>query len=142
MNFMKDLYIAYTYSDMKGINYKGVELINCTPHPVVFRTADGKEFTVPPAGCKLNASAKEQKLKEINGIEIVETVFTPSEEGLKELEEIRKEMQGKRYLILSSAISLNAYRNYDENVVMMTPAKGFERVPPEQKRMNPDKFSR
>lgn len=121
--------------------YKGVELVNATPHPIMFIDEEGKEFVVPPSGYKLNARGEEREAQKVGEIEIVETAFRPSEDGLEELKEI-EEKQDSEYLIIVSAISLQAYKSFSQRVVMMTPAPGYERVPPSEKRMNPKKFSR
>lgn len=122
--------------------YKGVELVNATPHPITFIDEEGKEFVVPPSGYKLNARGEEREAQKVGEIEIVETIFRPSEGGLKELKEIEEKHKDSEYLIIVSAISLQAYKSFSQRVVMMTPAPGYERVPPAEKRMNPKKFSR
>jgi hypothetical protein len=63
-------------------------------------------------------------------------VFEQSPEGLAELEQIETSLPD--VLIVGSLVSAQAYPG---RVVGMTPAPGFERVPPDQKRMSIVKFN-
>lgn len=56
-------------------------IINVTPHPIVFRGEDG-DFTVE-SYCIINATPMEEVLKVEDGIEYLKTVFIPSKEGLE-----------------------------------------------------------
>jgi len=107
--------------------------INTTPHPITFRNADGTEFTVAPCGFLLNATPKETDAGEKNGVRFVRTTFETEKKGLEWLEK-----QPADALIIGSIIAAQAYPG---RVLALTPAKGFERVPVNEKRMNPDKFT-
>ena len=111
-------------------------IINTTPHPINFRNEDGGEFEVK-THCIINAGVKEKTVKNENGIEFVKTVFVPTEEGWEQIRKIKEEF-GNDVIIVGSIIAAQAYPG---EIVAMTPAKGFERVPPAEKRMNPKKFT-
>ena len=111
--------------------------INTTPHPITFRNADGSDFTVPPCGYILSAKPVETLAwTTAAGIELVRTEFEGTEEGCDWIAKTQHENPGN--LIIGSIIAAQAYPG---RVVAMTPASGFERVPVNEKRMNPDKFT-
>lgn len=112
-------------------------IINTTPHEITFRHDDGSEFTIEPSEYLLNARAEERVASEQNGVQFVETVFVPTDEGWRMIADIRQRY-GDDCIIVGSIIAAQAYA---PDVVAMTPAPGFERVSPEQKRMNPNKFT-
>jgi len=112
-------------------------IINVTPHPITFRKKDGTDFVVPPSGFLCGAKAVEKVVGGLKGeIEIVETLFEVTREGLSEIDEIIEKFPGA--IIIGSIISAQAYPGL---VMGMTPSPGFERVPPNEKRMNPYKFT-
>lgn len=92
-------------------------------------------MTVEPSGAKLQALPVEEAVGEIGQARIVKTVFKPTESGLKELEEIERHDPDLK--VIGSLVSAQAYPG---RVFSMTPASGFERVPVDQKRMDPYKF--
>lgn len=126
------------------INYRlsgNKVIINTTPHDITF----GKEgydetFIVPTSGIILNAKAVEERIYQ----DIVKTVFVPTQEGIQLIHNIHEwfettfDIEKYDLRIVGSIIAVNAYRPW---VVGLTPLKGFERVPPAQKRMNIDKFT-
>ena len=60
-------------------------------------------------------------------------------EGVRIIQEIKDSiLEKKNILIIGSIVAAQAYPG---QVVAMTPAPGYERVPVDQKRMNPDKFT-
>lgn len=135
---------------MEEIIYKEVEgkiIVNVTPHPITFGTDDGGTITVPCSGIIVNAMTIERRIDD----ELVTTEFAKSEEDVKKIARIEKwyeskdEWDGdifgngrKRLRIVGSFIAMNAYSGV---ICGMVPLKGFERVPPEQKRMDPHKFN-
>lgn len=135
---------------MEEIIYKEVEgniIVNVTPHPITFGTDDGGTITVPCSGIIVNAVTIERRIDD----EFVTTEFAKSEEDVKKIAKIEKwheskdEWDGdifgngrKRLRIVGSFIAMNAYPGV---ICGMVPLKGFERVPPEQKRMDPHKFN-
>lgn len=135
---------------MEEIIYREVEgniIVNVTPHPITFGTDDGGTITVPCSGIIVNAMTIERRIDD----ELVTTEFAKSEEDVKKIARIEKwyeskdEWDGdifgngrKRLRIVGSFIAMNAYSGV---ICGMVPLKGFERVPPEQKRMDPHKFN-
>ena len=126
---------------MEEIIYREVEgniIVNVTPHPITFGTDDGGTITVPCSGIIVNAMTIERRIDD----ELVTTEFAKSEEDVKKIARIEKwyeskdEWDGLR--IVGSFIAMNAYSGV---ICGMVPLKGFERVPPEQKRMDPHKFN-
>lgn len=115
--------------------------INTTPHAIngVF---NGKEVEIPTCGFLLNADPVERIVKEENGIKFVKTEFWSSENGNVFLNNVNtyatKEKLGvKNLIIIGSIIAVNAY----QGVCGLTPMKGFERVAPDKKKMNLNKFT-
>lgn len=113
----------------------GVRVINVTPHSITFRDRD-VDVTVVPCGAKVNAKAVEVEVGERDTAQLVKTVFVESSEGLAELDYI--ENYAPEVLVVGSIISAQAYPG---RVLGMTPAAGFERVAPAEKRMSTLKFT-
>jgi len=112
-----------------------VELLNCTPHPVVF--LDGERLvTAQPCGATLLAKAVETLAGNFGAAALVKTVFETTAQGEAELAEIAVEAPG--VLVLGSIISAQAYAG---RVVAMVSAPGFERMPPPEKRYSTEKFT-
>lgn len=111
-------------------------VVNCTPHKIIFRFPDGEDITIEPSGMTIDASPNEEIMEKEGMTAFVKTIFIPSEKGKEEIEKIRTE--NPNAIIIGSIISAQAYPG---EVFAMTPAPGFERVPPDQKRMNPFKFT-
>jgi len=132
----------------------GLRVFNATPHPITF-WKEGWETTVivEPDEC-IDAFVEEEivEIKDIPPalpstaapidiergtlrIYFVKTRFvrTPKGEAI-----IRLAKQQGADVIVGSIIAAQAYPG---EVVAMTPAPGFERKPPAEKRMNPDKFT-
>ena len=107
--------------------------INTTPHVLNFRDADGNEFEVKPCGFLLNATVVENFEGLRNGVIICKTFFVGDSEG-----EAWLAKQSPDAIIIGSIIAAQAYPG---KVLALTPAPGFERVPVEKKRMNPNKFT-
>lgn len=120
------------------MQYKGFVFVNVTPHPIKFRSSDGSEFEVLPSGYLVNARAVEEIISNLLGIEFVSTKFQGDIEGTKIIQKIHESLPDKNILIIGSIIAAQAYPG---QVVAMTPAPGFERVPIAEKIMNPDKFT-
>lgn len=113
----------------------GVTVINSTPHDVTFMDIDGEIINVP-SSCIINASVKETVVANVAGIEYVKSEFVGSDEGAALIEEINK--VNPSAVIIGSIIAAQAFPGL---VVGMTPCKGFERVPPKDKRMSTIKFT-
>lgn len=116
-------------------------IVNTTPHDITFgREGCNETFIVPTSGIILNAKAVEKEIYH----DIVSTEFMPTPEGTRLIHDIREwfktafDIEEYDLRIVGSIIAVNAYRPW---VVGLTPLKGFERVPPNEKRMNIDKFT-
>ena len=98
----------------------GVQVINCTPHELIFE--DGT--VVMPSGYLLQARMEERRISDF----IYEVTVLPTEEGEKELEEI-KQKYGEDIIILGSSISAQAYPMRVKMVVLTkSRAKTSEKV--------------
>ncbi len=112
-------------------------IVNVTPHPLNFRDQDGTEFEVPTSGVIINASAVEDKVENhSSGAELVRVRFVPNEESVAALDRIEAENPGA--VIVGSIIAAQAFPG---RVLALTAAPGYERRPPAEKRMNPNKFT-
>ena len=115
----------------------GVAVVNTTPHPINF--LDGEQVITVPSSSDLiiNASPCEKQVDEI----LVKTAFIPTSEGtdiLKAIGEAPMPEGATRRVIIGSIIAAQAYPGA---VVGMTPAPGYERVAPAEKRMSVSKFT-
>jgi hypothetical protein len=110
-------------------------VVNTTPHPITFDW-DGEAIVIPPSEMLINARMAERIVAERDGVAFVATVFEPDPETEAKLRALKAERPNA--IIVGSVIAAQAYPGL---VVGMTPMPGFERVPPDQKRMNPRKFS-
>ena len=115
----------------------GVAVVNTTPHPINF--IDGEQVITVPSSNTLvvNASPCEEKLDEI----LVKTIFLPTEEGtdiIRTISEVPMPEGASRRVVIGSIIAAQAYPGM---VVAMTPAPGYERVAPAEKRMSISKFT-
>ena len=98
----------------------GVQVINCTPHELIFE--DGT--VVMPSGYLLQARMEERRISDF----IYEVTVLPTEEGEKELQEI-KQKYGEDIIILGSSISAQAYPMRVKMVVLTkSRAKTSEKV--------------
>ena len=114
----------------------GIKIINVTPHPINFAVGDEVEI-VPPSGVVINARPVEIKVgKHRSGAELVCTHFEANYENSVKLDALEETYPDA--VIVGSIIAAQAF---PVRVFAMIPAPGFERVPPDQKRMRPDKFT-
>lgn len=120
---------------MKNINItniEGLKIINTTPHHINFLSEKtGNEYVVEPCGFILNATPVEETIQ-TEPVQFVKTVFKPTEDGTEFLMSISSDV-----IIIGSMIACQCY----SRVCAMTPAPGFERVPPAQKKMNLFKYT-
>lgn len=82
----------------------------------------------------INARPVEEVVREEGDLTFVRTRFVGSEEGETVA---RQALRDGADVVVGSIVAAQAYPGL---VVGMTPAAGFERVPPAKKRMNPRKF--
>jgi hypothetical protein len=124
------------------MEYRGIVFVNTTPHPITFKPDDGSEFIIEPSGYVISARTSEKHVRPEGmkdyPLEFVESSFVADEGDKKKIQEIKDVYPGQKVLIIGSIIAAQAFPG---EVVAMTPAPGFERVPIAEKRMNPDKFT-
>jgi len=82
----------------------------------------------------ISAKPVEEVVFEDDPIQLVKTVFQPTDKGWDILDNIPDDVD----VVIGSIIAAQAYIGH---IVRMTPAVGFERVPVAEKRMRPDKFT-
>ena len=70
-------------------------------------------------------------------VRLVRTVFAPTAQGHTVIESIR-DSTSPTPIIVGSIIAAQAY---PREVFSMVPCEGYERVPPNEKRMKPDTFN-
>ena len=123
----------------------GVKILNTTPHPLTFQDGD-KVVSVPVSGILINGRPveKEVPLSEhmVEGglkgkITLVQTEFVTDEKSM-ELIRVMEELCGDDVLFIGSLAAAQAYPG---TILAMIPQPGFERVPPDQKRMRVDRFT-
>ena len=109
--------------------------INCTPHVIKF-SHEGTEVVVEPCGATVSAKSIDTPTGKKGNAVLVKTVFESLPAGLEELETIERELPDA--VIVGSIVSAQTYKG---RVVAMRPAKGFERVPVAEKRMDCTNFT-
>ena len=112
-------------------------IINVSPHTLNFRNDDGTEFEVPPSGVVINATPTDEPAgSHPSGAELVRVRFTANDDAVAALDKLEAENPGS--VIVGSMIAAQAFPG---RVVGMVAAVGYERPPPAEKRMNPNKFT-
>lgn len=113
------------------------KIINVTPHSLTFQNKEGEVYIIEPSGILINARPVESLAGMHNSnIELVKTLFQASPEEEGKLRRIEKENPDA--IIVGSII---AAQSFPGRVFAMVPVPGFERVPPDQKRMADWKFT-
>ncbi len=114
------------------------DIINVTAHLVRFQSAmTGELYEVKPHGVVINAKVEEVPTgNHPSGTEIVSVKFSADEKSTQSLTEI--ERHNPNSIIVGSVIAAQAFPG---RILSMVPVAGFERVPPDQKRMRDDKFT-
>ena len=124
---------------------EGLKIVNATPHPINFLSEEtDKEYQVGPCGFILNATPEEELISfgdERGEFLCVRTVFKPTPAGVEFIENQKTVYPDCKLLEKIIVGSMIAAQAYPGQVVAMTPAKGFERVPPAEKRMNLFKYT-
>jgi len=127
----------------------GLTIFNATPHVIRFWREGWNEPVEVEPDEKVDAEIVEVEYDrhdeqedaygwaEIldNGVYLVRTKFLDTDEG-KQI--IKSAWENGADIIVGSIVAAQAYPGL---VVAMTPALGYERVPPAQKRARPDKFT-
>ena len=112
----------------------GVKLCNTTPHPATFGDESGVYGSVPTSGLVVSATSQATPAGEFGGASLQRTSFM----GNSESEAILKALKAEGIIAFGSIIAMNAYPGL---VYGLVPVKGFERVPPAEKRMQVKLFN-
>ena len=118
-------------------------VFNATPHPIRFWCAEWPEPIEVPTDSVIDAKPVEVPTGvicqsddyRIENVSVVRTMFKPMPNAD---EIIKSAFAAGAHVIVGSIIAAQAYPG---QVMAMTPSPGYERVPPDQKRMNPFKFT-
>ena len=112
---------------------------NTTPHSITFGLPDGKTVIVPQCGALVNATVSNTAVAP----GLVTPTFQPSADGWATIADIKAQHKASADAALPLRIvgSIIAAQAYPGDVVGMVPCKGFDRVPPAQKRMDPTTFT-
>lgn len=121
----------------------GVTVFNATPHAITFWREDWDEVVIVESDEIISAVPEEKPHSclqpyhspDYENVWLVETVFTGNENGR---EIVKRAREAGAEIIIGSIIAAQAYRG---DVSAMIPCEGYERVPPAEKRMRPDKFT-
>ncbi len=114
----------------------GVVLVNTTPHEISFLSESGEVINVPPCGALINAKVVETEAGEMGSVKLVKSQFVADPASGEVLALIEAEFPTA--IIVGSIIAAQAFPG---RVFGMTPAPGFERMPPSEKRMSVKKFT-
>jgi len=140
----------YGIKNIKGGNIKnlgngvfeieGMRFINVTPHDVTLLSEKtGETYSLEKSGILINAKVIEEVVVEKeNGIKLVKSKFVGDTESEKELNKIFDLYGDGGVVVIGSIIAAQAYPG---RIFAMTPSPGFERVPPQDKRMNLYKYT-
>ena len=119
-----------------------VVVVNTTPHPITFDFQGNLEIIQSDKDWLINARVEEQPVGD-SGL-FVKSNFVPAPDGWGKIKSIEDwfatnpDYEGCTLVIIGSIIAAQAYPG---RVFGMTPAPGYERVAPSEKRMRVDKFT-
>ena len=112
-------------------------MINVTKHPIRFQSVAGEVYEVASSGVVIDARFEEEVVgSHSSGVTLVRARILPTPAAEAELSKLEAAHPGE--LIVGSLIAAQAFPG---RVVAIVAAVGFERVPPDQKRMRDDKFT-
>ena len=114
---------------------KGVKILNATRHPICFLDDEWDAPLGVVTDEVITATVSEETVAMRDGLTFVRTRFTGTNEGSRVAQEA---YENGADVVVGSIIAAQAYPSL---VFGMTPAPGYERVPPREKRMKPDKFT-
>jgi hypothetical protein len=115
----------------------GVEIVNTTPHDIAFQNGAGEVVVIEKnLEFLVNAKPVETPAGSKGGAEFVKVLFVADAAGEAKVAEL--EALFPNATLVGSIIAAQAFPG---RVAAMTPAAGFERVAPAEKRMNPKKFT-
>ena len=120
----------------------GVRVVNATPHPITFWREGWTSPVVVQSDCVIDAIPTEQI---VDGgewdarnfeakVQFVHTRFISTDKGRA----LAQAAKAAGCVVVGSIVAAQAYPGL---VCGMTPAPGYERVAPAEKRVSPDKFT-
>lgn len=117
----------------------GLTVFNATPHVIRFWDESWDEPIEVDVDMIINATIEDRIVAkdvtdELITIDFVTPTFLPEWNLIEYLEELREQ----NIYVIGSIIAAQAHPGL---VFGMTPCTGYERVAPDQKRMNPNKFT-
>lgn len=121
----------------------GLKVFNATPHPITFWREDWASVVEVPVDTIISASSKEEPAgcyqafaaPDWESVWFFRTTFAGNDDGRAIIAAAKAD--GAEVIIGS----ITAAQAYPGDVVAMVPCVGYERVPPNEKRMRPDKFT-
>lgn len=118
----------------------GLTVFNGTPHAIRFWDESWDEPIEIEPDVLINATVEDRLVArdvtdELVTIDFVTPSFYPESD---EITDSLQELRDNDIYVIGSILAAQAYPGL---VFGMTPCTGYERVPPEQKRMNPNKFT-
>lgn len=127
--------INYRRSEKNIVEFSnGVKVLNTCNHDVTFQ--DGEELISVPSAYLVNAKIEEEYHSEEGSAQFVKIKYVPEEESKKFVNWFRK--RNPDVLMVGSMIAALAF---PEDIVVMTPVPGYERVRDGQKRKSIEKFT-
>jgi len=116
----------------------GVMVFNATPHTIRFWSPNWEEPVEVETDQVISASVREVQVYLADKPEDIDLVC-PTFDGTAEGRQIAvNALANGAHFVVGSFIAAQAYPDL---VVAMVAAEGYERVPPAEKRMRPDKFT-
>lgn len=115
----------------------GVKIFNSTPHTITFWSEDWAVPVQVEPDEQIDAQPTETIVDQTETLTRVLVQFRFTTQGLRVIAHTRSKY-GQDTIIVGSMIAAQAYPGA---VVAMIPAPGYERRPPAEKRMRPDKFA-
>ena len=121
----------------------GLKVFNATPHPINFWREGWDSVVEVPVDAVISAASTETPAgcyqpkfsADWDSVWLVRTEFVGNDEGRAIIAAAKA---AGAEIIVGSVIAAQAYPG---DVVAMVPCEGYERVPPDKKRMRPDKFT-
>lgn len=121
----------------------GLKVFNATPHSIRFWMEGWADPVEVPVDTVIDATPTEIPVGSFNtgyahtdgDVWLVRVGFSGNDTGLQIIEEAKA---AGAHVIVGSIIAAQAYPG---DVVAMVPAPGYGRVPPDQRRMSPLKFT-
>lgn len=137
---------------MKALRIDGITYINTTPHELRLVWSGGEDaepVLLPPCGVLLNATPQTKTVRFVEKagsptLTLQSTSFEPDDAGDDFLNDMAEKHHATTCVVLCSAIAAQAYADWNSAhfiVAGVVPARGYERVGNDQKRVYADVFN-